>query len=190
MKSFIKSIFEKLKNANPLYFLFGIIALVLGVPLVVLLIAYVKLESASLAEDFTNIIKAIAIIGTGALAITVSFFVVLPIVLFVIKRTSCYFSLWLICRKHGKDFKITRFPFASLFGINEMEDVLISSSDGTYCVHFVDMLFRARRGFTLIDQNRYCIAIKSTGISGQNECTSVCSLKIKATVTIGTKVAA
>lgn len=153
-----KHIFEKLKNANPLYFLLAVIALIVGVPLVVFLIAYVKLESASLVEDFTNIVKVIAIIGTGVLAITVSFFVVLPIVLFVIKRISCYFSLWLICRKHGKKFKITRFPFASLFGINKREDILISFSDEIYCVHFIDMLFRSRRGFILINENEYCIA--------------------------------
>ncbi len=158
VKRFIKNIFEKLKNANPLYFLFGIIALILGVPLVVFISFYASVEFPHFAEDFVRSFKALAVLGVGLLVLVALFFLVLPILLFVIKRINCYFSLWLMCRKNGKSFKIIRFPFASLFGVKQEEDIKISSSEETYCVHFIDLVFRARRGFTLINENEYCIA--------------------------------
>lgn len=124
------------------------------------------MEFAHFAEDFVRITRALAVVGAGVLILVVAFFFVIPILLFVIKRMNCYFSLWLICRKNGYSFKVARFPFASLFGVKQKEDIKISSSGETYCVHFIDLVFRAHRGFMLIDEKEYCIAKMSVEMRG------------------------
>lgn len=153
-----KNIFDKLKNINPVWFLIAILALFIGIPLGIFLYFYISIELPQIADTFADYSKLFAIVGIGLLVIIVFSFFLLPLIIFLIKRVACYFSLWSACKKNTIKFKITRFPLASLFGIKEKEDIMISTPDETYCIHFIDMVFRARRGFTLISEKEYCIA--------------------------------
>ncbi len=146
------------KNINPIWFLIAILLLVIGIPLGVIIYFYVSLNFSLISETLYDYRYVWLVAIVGLFIITIFSFILIPIVLFLIKRISCYFSLWFVCKKNGLAFKITRFPFVSLWGISEKEDITISTSDETYCIHFIDMVFRARRGFTLISEKEYCIA--------------------------------
>ena len=146
------------KNINPIWILIAILLLVIGMPVGAVTYFYVSLNSSMIAEILYNFRYVYIVAIAFPLFIVVFAFVLLPVLRFIFKRIACYFSLWFSCKLNKFRFKITRFPFASLFGISEKEDVMVSTSDETYCIHFIDMVFRARRGFTLVDEKEYCIA--------------------------------
>ncbi|MBE6607847.1 MAG: hypothetical protein E7633_04780 [Ruminococcaceae bacterium] len=146
------------KKINPIWFLIGILAIFVGIPIGIFLYFYIGIQLPLISESFYDYRYVWIVAIAGLLSITIFSFILLPIVLFLIKRIICYFSLWFVCKKNGLAFKITRFPLASLWGISEKEDIKVSASDENYCVHFIDMVFRARRGFTLINEKEYCIA--------------------------------
>ena len=146
------------KNINPIWFVIAILTLIVGIPLGVIIYFYVSLNFPLISETLYDYRYVWLVAIVGLLVIVIFSFILFPIVLFLIKRISCYFSLWFVCKKNGLAFKLTRFPLASLWGISEKEDIKVSTSDENYCVHFIDMVFRARRGFTLINEKEYCIA--------------------------------
>lgn len=91
------------------------------------------------------------------LAFAVILVLVFPILLFVLSKIKCYISFSTACLFNGHKIRITRFPLASLFGIDKKPDLRISIDEKEYCIHFIDFIFRFRRQFVLVDERNYCI---------------------------------
>lgn len=76
---------------------------------------------------------------------------------FVFKRIVIYFKLSFSCIKFKCKFRLKRFPLASIFKIREKEDILIKNKEKTFCIHFIDVVGRARV-FSIVNENEYNIA--------------------------------
>lgn len=66
-----KNIFDKLKNANPIWFVVAFLLLVIGVPLGIFLYFYISIELPQIAETFADYSKLFAIVVVGLLVIIV-----------------------------------------------------------------------------------------------------------------------
>ena len=93
--------------------------------------------------------------------IILSFFIairyVIPILTFVLCRIWAYISLFFVCLKHRYKFKLLRIPFASLGGVKDKADILITKGEDTYKIHFIDIIFSYRRVLLFEDGCRYVI---------------------------------
>ncbi len=114
-------------------------------------------EIANDIEYYILIFRSFALIGLWITLFFVAWFFVLPVVLFVFRRMRCYFSLFFVCRKSGFKMKLKRLPFRSLFGPDSGGDIEITGSGESFALHFIDVVFRAHRGFNLISDKEYSI---------------------------------
>ena len=145
------------KNINPIWILIAILLLVIGMPVGAVVYFYVSLNSSMIAEILYNFRYVYIVAIAFPLFIVVFVFILLPVLRFIFKRIACYFSLWFSCKMNKFKFKITRFPFASLYGIRVKEDIRIKNKDKTFCIHFIDIVGRGRV-FSIVNANEYDIA--------------------------------
>ena len=83
--------------------------------------------------------------------------VVFPLSFFLLGKIRCYLSLVFVCIIKRYKIRITRIPFASLFGISKKEDIRVTVGEIDYCIHFIDTPFFLRRQIVIINENLYCI---------------------------------
>ena len=91
------------------------------------------------------------------LAVALCLFIVCPLAFFALCKIRCYISLTAICLFKGYKIRLSRIPFAALFGIRKREDIRISVSETNYYIHFIDIPFCLRRKLVMINENAYCI---------------------------------
>ncbi|MBE6618149.1 MAG: hypothetical protein E7627_09495 [Ruminococcaceae bacterium] len=88
---------------------------------------------------------------------------VIPFLMFVVRRIFTYLRLWLACLRKGVDFKLLRFPFASLGGIKEKGDILITTPREAYVIHFADVVHRFRSIISVANGREYVITKVGAG---------------------------
>lgn len=76
---------------------------------------------------------------------------------FLFKRIVFYVKLFIVSIRRKHKISLKRFPFASLLGLRAKEDILIKNKEKTFCIHFIDVIGRARV-FSLVNENEYNIA--------------------------------
>lgn len=84
-----------------------------------------------------------------------------PIVRYLCHKIFIYSSIRKACKSNKYKFKAIRMPFASVKGLQNSEDIRITTYKETYAVHFIDLLYPSRSGITVKD-NEYWITQKST----------------------------
>lgn len=125
-------------------------------------------EIANDIEYYILVFRSVTFVGLWITLLFAAWFFVLPVILFAFRRIRCYLSLFFICRKNGFKMKLRRLPFSSLFGPNSGGDIEIIGSGESFSLHFIDVVFRAHRGFNLISDKEYSITKRapSHGIWG------------------------
>lgn len=146
---------------------FGIVSAVLiGGLLIFLLWPVIAAYAVTIATMFTDSYRTWAIFGFGIalFAVILLFFrYIFPIITYTVSKLVWYLRLSILCKRLGYQMRVTRPPFASLFGVGKRPDVEVVTSDKTYRISLVDFVYRHRRAFLWIDENRYCIAPISLG---------------------------
>ena len=96
--------------------------------------------------------------GVAIVFVLIVFFrVVFPFLVLIFSQCRCYFTLWLICLRHGHTYKISRAPLRSLAGVGEKPDITIGMGEKTLQIHFIDIPFATRRVVTLLNRKEYYI---------------------------------
>ncbi len=83
--------------------------------------------------------------------------IILPFLIFLVKRIYTYVSLLFISLSKGYKIKMQRFPFSSLKGISSKEDISINTENGEVCLHFLDIIFPSKRAVTVPNDSEYAI---------------------------------
>lgn len=117
-------------------------------------------------DPIISLISFIGLFGRTLVIYLVLFLVIALFMIFVWPITKYYFfkartyySLLRICRKNKYKFKIVRSPFASLQGLNDIEDIKITTPRDTYCIHYVDII-RPSKYIINITDSQYSIMNK------------------------------
>lgn len=103
-----------------------------------------------------QILAYVTIILFIMLLLTVYFFA-FPLMRFVLVRGFIYLRLFFVAFRLGFKIKNKRLPLASLFGLRIKEDICIKNKENTFCIHFIDVIGRARV-FSIINENEYNMA--------------------------------
>ncbi len=98
---------------------------------------------------------AAAIIVVGAFVTIVIFF--FWVIFYIIQRIALYVSFIRICLFREYKLRLTRFPFASLFGMSEKGDISVSSYEGILVFHFLDILRPLSKALTIPNDREYVI---------------------------------
>ena len=149
-------------------FLIAASLLLLFIAFILLNLICISLEISATAEFFERFWENLTgphlhnifiLFGTLVLlAFLLLFGVPLLIYLFeLICKMFLYLSLWLVCIKKHHKFKLQRPMFAFLFGVKEVADVQIHTSDGIFWVHFLNVPFGLGKCVTFINEYEYCI---------------------------------
>lgn len=97
-----------------------------------------------------------------ATAMLVSYILLLkvgiPVLSYVAGKIRCYLSIIICGLKNKSKVKITRAPFASLRGMNKKGDIQIISKDSKLVIHFVDVVLKYDRAFTVVNEKHYIIS--------------------------------
>ena len=132
--------------------------------LVVLSALLVLMWYAFLAEAFIWTVGVVKLYWRTMLALpglVLGFFAflryVIPVLTYIISRPLMYLSLWSVCKKCACRMKITRMPFASLSGVKERADIVITTPTEKLCLHMVDVVFRFRRVVIFHKEGHYLI---------------------------------
>lgn len=82
----------------------------------------------------------------------------LPFLLFVFGRLKYYIHIIIFCLFKKCKLHITRLPFSSLRGLNKKGDLKIVAGDKSYIVHFIDIVLKYDREFTILNDSDYAVA--------------------------------
>ena len=154
----MKKLFEKMKSVSIITYLF--IAFLVWLFIFAPLDASDYYLNSNIPLTETPIVAQILGYGTIilfiALLITVYSFV-FPLLRLITRRIGLYIRLHFTVARLGFKFKLKRIPLASLFGLRVKEDILIKNKEKTFCIHFIDVVGRARV-FSIVNENEYNVA--------------------------------
>lgn len=109
------------------------------------------------------LLKTLCIAAAIIAGFALTLILVLPAVIYLIKKIAFYVSVFFLCLFRRYRFRITRLPFASMGGVSDKSDVEITTDEGTLCLHFVDIVFPYRRALTIPNSSEYVITSTSKG---------------------------
>ena len=154
---------KKHRKITPLHLIVFLALVTVLAPYLISLIFVLIFRVMEIANDieyYILVFRTFALIGAAITVFLLIWFFFLPILLFAFRRIRCYISIFAVCRKNKFNIRLKRFPFASLIGIRPLGDIEIKATYDTYSVHFIDIVFRAHRGFTLISDEEYSISTR------------------------------
>ena len=110
-------------------------------------------------EFWTSVGVVLGVLLVAALAIVFAW----PLIAFLVKRIYVYVSLVCLCAGRKYKFRMIRAPFASLKKMAANGDIMISSSDGTLHLHFLDVVYPRKRMLTFPNESEYVITPTAQG---------------------------
>lgn len=103
-----------------------------------------------------SLFSLLLVLGTLAIFALIVIFI-LPCVIYFLKRIFTYLSLAWVCLLSKNRFRMPRVPFASLFRMSEKGDIVLRTEKGELYLHFIDILYPARRALTFPNGKEYVI---------------------------------
>ncbi len=158
MKNFFLKLWKKLRSVSLITYAFC--AFLIWVLILAPFDTYEFFLSSKIPLTETPIVSQILAYVTIILFVSVLltvYFFTFPLIRLVLLRVVVYFRLFGSALRLKFKFKIKRFPLASLFGIRTKEDVCIANKENVFCIHFIDVVGRARV-FSIINESEYNIA--------------------------------
>ena len=150
-----------------------VLVIVVSWPLPLLLLSSIYGYFKSLFSNSSFWLTA-GIVAGAIFALVVFVAVVLPILIYFLKKIYVYVSLSSICVRSNYKLKIKRFPFSSLKNMSCTGDLVIETKNKVFYIHFIDIIFANRRALTIPNDYEYVITpvtpsrISKQGAGGTN----------------------